>query len=123
MKQRAILLLVLGGSMILALLGNLAGLAAALAGSNRAWRVAVSNDQTANAGAGGSEDETISSRAGKAARAGRRWGCILCRWLDAIDPGHCERHIEHDEGAAVSVAATSVQSARTRQSQPSSSHT
>lgn len=98
MKQRAILLLVLGGSMILALLGNLAGLAAALAGSNRAWRVAVSNDQTANAATGGSEDETISSRAAKAARAGRRWGCVLCRLLDAIDPGHCERNIEPDEG-------------------------
>ena len=27
--------------------------------------------------AGGHEDETISSRAGKAARKGKRWACVL----------------------------------------------
>lgn len=33
--------------------------------------------------------ETISSRAGRARASGRTWGCILCRWLDDIDHGHC----------------------------------
>ena len=23
---------------------------------------------------------------------------VLCRLLDKIDPGHCEKNIEHDEG-------------------------
>lgn len=46
----------------------------------------------------GSEDETVSSRAGKAARKGKRWGCLLCRLLDKIDPGHCQANIEEDEG-------------------------
>ena len=60
----------------------------------------VANDQALNAaldGSPGSEDETVSSRAGKAARTGRRWGCVLCRLIDKIDPGHCERNIEEDE--------------------------
>lgn len=68
-----------------------------LAGHERAWRVTVGEDQTYNALAGGSEDETISSRAGKAARQGKHWGCVLCRLLDRLDPGHCERAIEKEE--------------------------
>lgn len=63
----------------------------------RAWRLAVAHDQLANAAFNGNEDETISSRAGKARRAGRRWGCVLCKLLDAIDNDHCERSIENDE--------------------------
>ena len=89
------------GSMLMALAGNLIALGAAIIGSNRAWPVAVANDQALNAalvGVAGSEDETVSSRAGKAARKGKRWGCILCRLLDKIDPGHCARNIERDEG-------------------------
>ena len=89
------------GSMFMALAGNLIALLAALAGSDRAWPVAVANDQALNAalvGRPGAEDETISSRAGKAARQGKAWGCLLCRLLDRIDPGHCEKHIEEDEG-------------------------
>ena len=81
--------------------GNLIALLAALVGSSRSWPVAVANDQTLNAalvGRPGSEDETISSRAGKARRAGKRWGCILCRLLDKIDLHHCEKNIENDEG-------------------------
>lgn len=59
----------------------------------RAWTLAVAYDQLANA-FGGHEDETISSRAGRARRQGKRWACLLCRLLDALDPGHCERSIE-----------------------------
>lgn len=71
------------------LAANLVALIAALVGSDRAWPVAVANDQALNAalvGRSGSEDETVSSRAGKAAQSGRRWGCILCRMLDWFDP-------------------------------------
>jgi hypothetical protein len=59
----------------------------------RAWRLAIAYDQLANTAFGGSEDETISSRAGRARREGRRWACLLCRLLDAIDPDHCDRSI------------------------------
>lgn len=60
----------------------------------RAWTLAIAYDQLANAAFGGHEDETISSRAGRARRQGKRWACVLCRLLDAIDPDHCERSIE-----------------------------
>ena len=90
------------GSFLMALTANLIALIVALLGSDRAWPVAVANDQALNAalvGRSGSEDETVSSRAGKAAQSGRRWGCVLCRMLDWFDPGHCARNIEPDEGS------------------------
>jgi hypothetical protein len=62
----------------------------------RAWTLAIAYDQLANAAFGGNEDETISSRAGRARRKGRRWACLLCRLLDALDKDHCERSIESE---------------------------
>ncbi len=60
--------------------------------------VLIALDQLANAVLRGDPDETLSSAAGKARNAGRRWGCVLCRVLDWIDPDHCNKAIEHDEG-------------------------
>ena len=37
----------------------------------------------------GSPNETISSRAAKARLAGKRWGCVLCSWLDRLQKDHC----------------------------------
>lgn len=71
---------------------------AVLANSTRGHRLAVSFDQLANTAFGGHEDETISSRAGKARLKGRRWGCVLCKWLDWFDPDHCATNIEPDRG-------------------------
>lgn len=48
-------------------------------------------DETGNTLAGGSPNETISERAAKARKAGRRWGCVLCGLLNRINPGHCDR--------------------------------
>ena len=59
--------------------------------TRRAWKLALSKDQNANAAFNGSEDESISSRAARARDSNRRWGCILCRLLDAIDPDHCNK--------------------------------
>lgn len=47
-------------------------------------------NEAANTILGGSPNETISERAAKARNAGRRWGCILCRLLNRINPGHCD---------------------------------
>ena len=91
----------LGLWLLCALVGVIASLwmlLAALAGSDRAWKLAVAHDQLANTAFGGDEDETISSRAAKAALRGERWGCVLCKLLDKLDPGHCEKNIELDEG-------------------------
>lgn len=66
---------------------------ALIASPRRAWRLAIAKDQLANAALNGDEDKTISHRAALARRAGRRWGCVLCRVLDAIDPDHCEKSV------------------------------
>jgi hypothetical protein len=64
------------------------------------WRCLKSWDQLINAHTGGDEDETISSRMGKAVEAKRDcWIChTLCKMLHWIDPNHCQDSIERDEG-------------------------
>lgn len=59
----------------------------------RAIRMAVSYDQLGNTVTNGHEDETISSRAGRAARLNKSWACILCKFLDVFDKNHCEKSI------------------------------
>ena len=57
---------------------------------DRALRMAVALDQCGNAGLGGSEDETISSRAGRAARDGEPWAPLAVALIDGIfGAGHC----------------------------------
>jgi hypothetical protein len=51
---------------------------------------AILIDEAFNTLAGGSPNETISERAAKARNAGRTWGCVLCRVLNWINPGHCD---------------------------------
>lgn len=52
---------------------------------------AVLLDQAANTVAGGSPNETISERAAKARVDDRIWGCVLCKVLGWLNPGHCDR--------------------------------
>ncbi len=42
----------------------------------------------------GDPHETISDRAALARFRGKRWGCILCRMLEKINPGHCDRALQ-----------------------------
>lgn len=64
------------------------------------WNILISIDQLANTLLGGFPDETISSRMGKHIRDKK--DCPVCRFLckllDVIDPGHCQKSIEEDEG-------------------------
>lgn len=62
------------------------------------WNLLLSLDQLLNTIMGGDPDETISSRAAKLSRKGERWACILCKILHKLDPDHCEKNIETDEG-------------------------
>ncbi len=64
---------------------------AAFTAPDRADAIARAFDRTGNATANGSEHETISSRANKAIADNKTWGCVLCKWLDRIDPNHCEK--------------------------------
>ena len=62
------------------------------------WNILLSLDQLVNTIFAGAPDETISSRAAKAERNGKKWGCVLCELLDKIDKDHCNKNIELDEG-------------------------
>jgi hypothetical protein len=61
--------------------------------------VGIGLDQLLNAAVLlGDPRETISSRADKAMREGKRWGCILCRFLSKIQKQHCQQSLEPDAG-------------------------
>jgi len=63
------------------------------------WNILLGLDQFLSVLTGGDPDETVSSRAGKAAAAGNRLGRLLEMSLDAVfGAGHCRRSIEPDEG-------------------------
>ena len=48
----------------------------------------------------GDEDETLSSVFGKNVRDGACRGCgLMCRMLHLLDPNHCQKSIEDDEGS------------------------
>lgn len=98
MHRRLILLGLWLAALLASVLALLMAFVQLVIGSPRAVRVFIGADQTLNAAIGGNEDETISSRAGKGARRGVWRYCLLCRLLDVVDPGHCERSIEHDLG-------------------------
>lgn len=69
------------------------------------WNILIAIDQLANAMLGGDPDETISSRLGKFVRDNQEdtgfkglISNVTCELLDVIDPGHCQKSIEDDEG-------------------------
>lgn len=55
-----------------------------------AFEILKGYDRLGNASTNGRSNETISSRANRARSEGRRWGCVLCKILDSIDPNHCK---------------------------------
>lgn len=67
---------------------------AILTNSQRAWKIAIAYDRLGNAATNDDTVQTISSRAEKARRDGKRWGCWLCRLLDQLQPDHCKNSIE-----------------------------
>lgn len=62
------------------------------------WNILVWLDQGLNTLFCGDPDETVSSRAGKAQRNNKVWGCVFCRFLDLFEKDHCKLNIEEDEG-------------------------
>lgn len=63
------------------------------------WNILIAIDQFFNAVLGGYPDETISSRMGKRVAKKDCFLCnFICKLLNKIDPNHCEKSIEWDEG-------------------------
>lgn len=58
--------------------------------------ILIGLDQLGNTLFGGAPDETISSRAGRAMHAGHRAGAWLCRALNRLDPGHCDKAVQSE---------------------------
>lgn len=58
------------------------------------WNILLALDQLGNAILLGDPKETISRRAGQAAEQGKDWGCLLCHFLDEIDPRHCQSALQ-----------------------------
>ena len=65
---------------------------AVLGNTSRSLKMAVALDQCGNALLGGSEDETISSHAGRRMHEAR-WACVLCKFLDIFERDHCKKSI------------------------------
>lgn len=59
----------------------------------KAWNIAFQLDEMANVGANGEKNTTISARAARARNAGKTWGCVLCKVLDAVQAHHCDNSL------------------------------
>jgi hypothetical protein len=90
MKLRIKLVCFIPFLLLAMLVGSLRYLWCILVASDHGINIAKGVDELANASLNGHPNETISSRAGRARRKGRIWGCVLCGLLDRIDPNHCE---------------------------------
>lgn len=95
MKRRLLLLIFLLAGLIGCILAALWMLLAIIFSpdGDRARHIALAYDQLANAATGGSEDETISSRAGRLRKEGRGWACFLCHVLDWLEKDHCKKSV------------------------------
>lgn len=90
LKYRFALLVFLIGAQLAHIVASVVMIAAIFNAHPRGRRVAIGYDQLGNVATGGSEDETISSRAGRGTREGRVIWCLLCKMLDWIEENHCE---------------------------------
>ena len=63
-------------------------------------RVAIAFDVFCNVVLYGNQDETMSARAGRAAKVGKLWGKILAGTLNFLFPGHCAGAELHDSWRA-----------------------
>lgn len=63
----------------------------------KAWYIFKAFDLTGNVLLNGKFNEYISTRAYRAMQEGRKWGCVLCRWLDDFDPDHCQKSANPDK--------------------------
>lgn len=87
----ALLVLVVGPVLVLWSVVLFAGWALGLTEAVRVTWIALAWDRLLNAATGGTDRETVSSRAARARDDRRPWACWLCQALDALDPDHCNQ--------------------------------
>jgi len=59
---------------------------------------------------GGPEDSPISLDAARAARAGKPWGCFLCRWLHwTLRQNHCQRILAGEPTTGFAAISAAIQ--------------
>lgn len=93
-SRSRIIILALICSVVAVLVAVLLPLIALFGETHRAWRASIAIDQVANALTGGSEDETISSRTGRAQRDGALWGRLFAPCVDLFfGKDHCRDNI------------------------------
>jgi hypothetical protein len=63
------------------------------------WNILIAVDQLGNTIFGGDPQETISSRSDKAMKAGKKWGCVLCKFLSIFQKDHCQKAVEPSVGS------------------------
>lgn len=99
MKSRLLLLIVFLGCQLFHIVGSVWMLCAIVVNSNRAWKIAVGQDQACNAALGGDEDETISSRAWRCRNESKFWNRAY-RFIDLlfspIEENHCKNANEKE---------------------------
>jgi len=59
----------------------------------RGINIVLAYDQLFNAVTGGDMDETLSQRAARLRKEDVRWAKVLCKFLNWLDEGHCEKNI------------------------------
>lgn len=55
--------------------------------------ILIALDQLANSILFGDPRETISSRSDKAMKEGKKWGCVLCKFLALFQKDHCQNAV------------------------------
>lgn len=90
MKRRIGLLALLIVAQLAAVLAPIRALAALVNNPDQAMEIIKGYDLLGNPALNGKAGEYISARAYRAQQENRRWGCILCKLLDAIQKDHCK---------------------------------
>lgn len=90
MKARLVMLLLFPLVLFAITLSLVSYIAHIINNPSKSLRIAVQADEMGNVALNGRKNESLSYRAALAMVAKRRWGCVMCRLLDAVSPHHCE---------------------------------
>ena len=67
---------------------------AVLTNPDEAWNILLAYDRLGNACANDQEVETMSRRAALARNEGKKWGCVMCKFLNWFQKDHCDKALK-----------------------------